>query len=102
MSSRILMTTVAAVALTVPALAQDQTKLLDTGQEPPKQLAPAKDTLQEQTGQSAETTGPPERMESPPATAQEPPPVTAQEPRPTTAPPEPRSRRTSSRLRLRR
>ena len=87
MSSRILMTTVAALALTVPALAQDQTKPLDTGQEPPKQLAPAKDTLQEQTGQSAETTAPPERMESPPATVGAP--LTAQEPKPTTAPPEP-------------
>ena len=53
MSSRILMTTVAALALAVPALAQDQTKPLDTGQEPTQQLAPAKDTLQEQTGQSA-------------------------------------------------
>ena len=72
MSSRILMTTVAALALAVPALAQDQAKPLDTGQEPTQQLAPAKDTPQEQTGQSAKT-APAERMESPPATAQEPP-----------------------------
>jgi hypothetical protein len=79
MSSKILMTTVAALALTVPALAQDQAKPLDTGQESTQQLAPAKDTP-EQTGQSPQTTAPAERVESPPATAQEPPPVTAQEP----------------------
>jgi hypothetical protein len=89
MSSRILMTTVAALALAMPALAQDQGKSLDTTQEPTQQLAPGKDTLQEQTGPSADSAAPAERMESPPATPQEPAPVTAQEPRPTTAPAEP-------------
>ena len=53
MSSRVLMTTVAALALAMPALAQDQGKALDTTQEPTQQLAPRKDTLQEQTGPSA-------------------------------------------------
>jgi hypothetical protein len=79
MSSRILMTTVAALALAMPALAQDQPKPLDTGQQSTQQLAPAKDTP-ERTGQSPQTTAPAERVESPPATAQEPAPVTAQEP----------------------
>jgi hypothetical protein len=86
MSSRILMTTVAALALAVPALAQDQAKPLDTGQEP-THVAPAKDMPQEQTGQEAQR--PAERMQPPPATAEEPPPVTAREPRPTTAPLDP-------------
>ena len=89
MSSRILMTTVAALALAMPALAQDQEKPLDTTQAPTQQLAPGKDTLQEQTGPSADSAVPAERTESPPATAQEPAAVTAQEPRPTTAPAEP-------------
>jgi hypothetical protein len=80
------MTTVAALALAVPALAQDQVKPLDTGQEP-THVAPAKDMPQEQTGQEAER--PAERMQPPPATAEEPPPVTAREPRPTTAPLDP-------------
>jgi hypothetical protein len=80
MSGKILMTTVAALALAVPALAQDQGKPLDTGQEPTQQLAPGQDTLQEQTGPSAGPTAPAERMESPPAPAHEAPPVTAQQP----------------------
>jgi hypothetical protein len=84
MSGKILMTTVAALALAVPALAQDQGKPLDTGQEPTQQLAPSQDGLQEQTGPSAEPTAPAERMEAPP-TAEQPPAVTAQEP-PATAP----------------
>ena len=45
MSSRILMTTVAAIALALPALAQDQAKPLETGQEPTQQLEPAKKAL---------------------------------------------------------
>jgi hypothetical protein len=85
MSSGILMTTVAALALAVPVLAQDQGKPLDPGQESTQQLAPGKDILQEQTGQSPETTVPAERVESPPATVQEPP-VTAQEPPAAAAP----------------
>ena len=88
MSTRILMTTVAAIALALPALAQDQTKPLETGQEPTQQLEPANKALQQQTGQSAETTAPAQRRESPPATAEESP-VTAPEAGPTTAPPEP-------------
>ena len=82
------MTTVAAIALALPALAQDQTKPLETGQEPTQQLEPANKALQQQTGQSAETTAPAQRMELPPATAEESP-VTAPEAGPTTAPPEP-------------
>jgi hypothetical protein len=89
MSGKILMTTVAAFALAVPALAQDQGKLLNTTQEPTQQLAPGKDTRQEQTGPSADSAAPAQRMESPPVTAQEPAPVTAEEARPTTAPTEP-------------
>jgi sporulation protein YlmC with PRC-barrel domain len=82
MSSRILMTTVAAIALALPALAQDQGKPLETGREPAQQLEQPKEMLQEQTGQSAaDTTAPAERLE--------PPPVTAQEPSPATAPGEP-------------
>ena len=86
MSNRILMTTVAAIALALPALAQDQTKPLETGQEPTQQLEPANKALQQQTGESAETTAPAQRMESPPATAEESP---VPEAGPTTAPPEP-------------
>ena len=78
------MTTVAALALAMPAWAQDQAKPLNTGQEPTQHVAPAKDMPQEQAGQEAQK--PAERMQPPPATTQEPPPVTAQEPRPTAAP----------------
>jgi hypothetical protein len=38
MSRRILMTTVAALALAAPAAAQDQTKPLDSAQQPSQQL----------------------------------------------------------------
>jgi hypothetical protein len=80
MFSRILMTTVAAVALAVPALAEDSAKPLDTREEPTQQLAPGKDILQEQSGPTHETAAPAERAESPPATAEEPPAVTQEPP----------------------
>ena len=69
MSSRIFMTTVAAIALAVPALAQDQ-----------QRLEPAKDIPQERTERGADTAAPPERMEPAPVTAQEPPAVAPAEP----------------------
>ena len=84
MSTRILMTTVAAIALALPALADDQAKPLETGQERSQQLEPADQGLQQQTGQSVETTAPAQRMKSPSATAEESA-VTA----PSAAPPEP-------------
>jgi hypothetical protein len=62
------MTTVAAIALAMPVLAQDQ-----------QQSEPTKEILQEQTGQSADTAAS-ERAAPPPVTAQEP---------PAAAPPEP-------------
>ena len=80
MLSRILMTSVAALALAAPALAEDPAKPLDTREEPTQQLAPGSDILQEQSGPTHETAVPAERAESPPAMAQEP---------PAAAPPEP-------------
>jgi hypothetical protein len=67
------MTTVAALALAVPAVADDPAKPLDTMEEPTQQLAPGKDILQEQSGPTHETGTAAERVESPPATAEEPP-----------------------------
>ena len=63
MSSRILMATVAAIALAVPAAAQQQ-KPLETEQEA-QQLEQAQDTLQEQSGGSAEPTAPVTAEEQP-------------------------------------
>jgi hypothetical protein len=79
MSSRILMATVAAIALAVPAAAQEQTKPLDTGQEPAQQLDQAQPTPQEQSGESADAAAQgqqpaePAGAEQPPVTAEEPP-----------------------------
>jgi hypothetical protein len=57
MSKRILMATVAAFALAVPAAAQDQAKPLQTEQEATQQLERSQETLQEQSGQAAEPAG---------------------------------------------
>jgi PRC-barrel domain len=76
MSSRILMATVAAIALAVPAAAQDQAKPLETEQST-QQLERAQDTLQEQSGDSAETAAPAEQAAEP--TEAELPPVTAED-----------------------
>src|SRR5918995_5331275 len=54
MSSRILMATVAAIALAVPAAAQEQAKPLETEQEPTQQPEQAEETLQEESGDSAD------------------------------------------------
>ena len=68
MSSRILMATVAAIALAVPAAAQDQE------QEPTQQLEQAQEPLQEQSGEAAaqgEQATEPTETEQPPVTAEE-------------------------------
>ena len=79
MSSRILMATVAAIALAVPAAAQDQKQPLETQQET-TQEAPA--SLQEQGAEGAAPTAEGQPAQ-PPATAEEEPaeqpPATAQE-----------------------
>lgn len=95
MFSRILMATVAAIALTVPAAAQNQDQPLETQQETTQQQEQAQETLEEQGGEGAGATaeGQPAEQpvtaeeqpaEQPPATAEEQPaqqpPVTAEEP----------------------
>ena len=75
MSSRILMATVAAIALAVPAAAQEQQKPLETEQEA-QQPEQAQET-QEQGGEGAEATAQGEQPAQPTETEQ--PPVTAEE-----------------------
>ena len=77
MSSRILMATVAAIALAVPAAAQEQAKPLQTEQDATQQLERTQDTLQEQSGDAAEPAAPAEQAAEP--TEAEQPPVTAEE-----------------------
>jgi hypothetical protein len=90
MSSRILMATVAAIALAVPAAAQEQAKPLETEQEATQQLEQAEETQQEETGESAdaaaqgEEAAEPAETEQPPVTAEEQP---AEEPAETEQPP---------------
>ena len=67
MSSRILMATVAVLALAVPAAAQDQAKPLDTGQEANQQLEQAQQPRQEESGAPAQATEPGQ----PPTTAED-------------------------------
>jgi sporulation protein YlmC with PRC-barrel domain len=72
MSRRILMATVAAFALAVPAAAQDQAKPPQTGQEVNQKLEQSQETLQEQSGEAAEPGGQvaaPTAAEQPPTTA---------------------------------
>ena len=71
MSSRILMATAAAIALAVPAAAQDKAEPLETEQE-------ATQALPEENGDSAEATSQGEQAAEP--TEAEQPPVTAEEP----------------------
>jgi hypothetical protein len=71
------MATVAAIALAVPAAAQEQQKPLETEQETTQQLEQAQETLQEQTGDSAEAAAQDEQAAEP--TEAEQPPVTAEE-----------------------
>jgi hypothetical protein len=79
MSSRILMATVAAIALAMPAAAQDQAKPLETEQEPTQQLEQTQEPLPEQSGESAdaaaqgEEAAEPTEAEQPPVTAEQPP-----------------------------
>jgi hypothetical protein len=84
MSRRILMATVAAIALAVPAAAQDQTQPLETQEEPTQQLEQAEDTLQEQGDEGAAPTAEGQPAGQPPMTAEEEPaeqpPITAEEP----------------------
>jgi hypothetical protein len=68
MSSRILMATVAVLALAMPAAAQDQAKPLDTGQEANQQREQAQQPLQEESGAPAQATKPGQ----PPTTAEQP------------------------------
>jgi sporulation protein YlmC with PRC-barrel domain len=76
MSSRILMATVAAIALAVPAAAQDQAKPLETEQDATQQLERTQ-PLQEQGGGSPEAAAPtgqaaePTEAEQPPVTAED-------------------------------
>jgi hypothetical protein len=76
------MATVAAIALAVPAAAQEQKQPLETQQEPTQQLEQSQDTLQQQGGEAAGTTE--AQPAQPPVTAEEEPaeqpPVTAEEP----------------------
>jgi PRC-barrel domain len=76
MSSRILMATVAAIALAVPAAAQDQAKPLETEQDATQQLERTQPP-QEQGGGSPETMAPAEQATEP--TEAEQPPVTAED-----------------------
>jgi PRC-barrel domain len=76
MSSRILMATVAAIALAVPATAQEQQKPLETEQER-QQLEQAQETLQEQSGEGTEAAAQGEQAAEPAETEQLP--VTAEE-----------------------
>jgi PRC-barrel domain len=72
MSRRILMATVAAFALAVPAAAQDQAKPLQTEQEATQELERTQETLQEQSGKAAAPSGQlaaPTAAEQPPTTA---------------------------------
>jgi type II secretory pathway pseudopilin PulG len=71
MSRRILMATVAAFALAVPAAAQDQAKPLQTEQEATQELERAQETLQEQSGEAAPSgqLAAPTAAEQPPTTA---------------------------------
>jgi len=83
MSRRILMATVAAIALAVPAAAQDQDQPLETQPETTQQLEQAEDTLQEQGGEGVAPTAEGQPAGQPPVTAEEPaeqPAVTAEEP----------------------
>ena len=79
MSSRILMATVAAIALAVPAAAQEQQKPLETEQETTQQLDQAQETLQEQGGEGAEATAQGEQAAEP-AEAEQPPAVAEEQP----------------------
>jgi PRC-barrel domain len=76
MSSRILMATVAAIVLAVPAAAQDQAKPLETEQDATQQLERTQ-PLQEQGGGSPEAAAPAEQAAEP--TEAEQPPVTAED-----------------------
>jgi PRC-barrel domain len=76
MSSRILMATVAAIALAVPVAAQDQAKPLETEQDAAQQLERTQ-PLQEQGGGSPDTAAPAEQATEP--TEAEQPPVTAED-----------------------
>ena len=67
MSSRILMATAAALALAVPAAAQDQAKPLDTGQEPNQQLEQANSLCRRRAARLQQATEPAQ----PPTTAED-------------------------------
>ena len=77
MSTRILMATVAAIALAAPVAAQDQAKPLETEQEATQQVEPAEETLQEQSGEAADAAAQGEQAAEPAEAEQ--PPVTAEE-----------------------
>jgi PRC-barrel domain len=77
MSSRILMATVAAIALAVPAAAQDQAKPLETEQNATQQLQRTQEPLPEQGGGSPEAAAPAAQAAEP--TEAEQPPITAED-----------------------
>jgi hypothetical protein len=85
MSSRILMATVAATVLAVPAAAQDQAKPLETEQNATQQLERTQEPLPEQGGGSPKTVAPaeqapePAEAEQPPMTAEDQPAEPAEE-----------------------
>ena len=76
MFSRVLMATVAAIALAMLAAAQDQQKPVETEQETTQQLERAQQTLQEQSGEGAEAAAQDEQAAEPIEAEQ--PPVTAE------------------------
>lgn len=71
MSSRMLMATVAAIALSVPALAQNQTDPLPTEQDTPQKMEQAPATQDQQATEPADTAQPPVTAEEPPAAGAE-------------------------------
>jgi PRC-barrel domain len=71
MSRRILMTTVAALALAAPAAAQDQTKPLDSAQQPSQQLEATDPGPQDDAAGGAVTGGAAGEAEQPPTMAED-------------------------------
>jgi PRC-barrel domain len=72
MSRRLLMATVAAIALAVPAAAQDQDQPLEAQPEATQQLEQSEETMDQQGGETAAPTAQGQPAEPPPMTAEEP------------------------------
>jgi hypothetical protein len=78
MSGRILMATVAALALAAPAVAQDQVKPQGTEPETAQELKSAEEPLQEESAAPTEAEQPPMAEEQPTGEAEQPPAVAEQ------------------------